>query len=388
MQYLTGNLTIEHALAVLYGFFLFCTASLTISCLIVRRDLNRTLTALKEIFNKSQMIDIGVYRSISAKMLSSKLLSHAWHEFDETTVKDESDKKVPVYNTRSFSEFFDREDFLDNSLNIGFFKKVPAMITSIGLFFTFLFIIFGLAQLQPQANGKIEGVTHLITGLSSKFVSSVFAIFYALIFTIFEDRTMKGMEKKYFELVHLLDLKFVRKSGEDYLRTISEGIRELNAQLQVLGKDESTILKSSETQTFDFEPARQALEKSALQNKTTAQYLDQFMLAFQEIKKQQDALLENFEQNEIDSLPHRTASGKNNIPQNNNLLAAIDGIQKCNETTKLAVANFMKEVEIKTVASQGRLESTVLKLVSTIDHLNSNVIVLKKHKNISGKANG
>ena len=127
--------------------------------------------------------------------------------------------------------------------SVSFFRKIPNLITSLGLFFTFLFIIFGLAHLVPQPSGKIDGVPELIKGLSAKFESSVLAILCAMAFTLIEDRLIRSVELAYKSFIDLLDSKFQRKTAEDYLRSLDKNMRELNHSMKRFSTDLAGVIK-------------------------------------------------------------------------------------------------------------------------------------------------
>ena len=71
-------------------------------------------------------------------------------------------EKIEIYNTKSFAEFIPKESFLDHNLHVSWFTKVPSLITSLGLFFTFLFIVFGLLHLKVQDSGKVDGINETV----------------------------------------------------------------------------------------------------------------------------------------------------------------------------------------------------------------------------------
>ncbi len=120
-------------------------------------------------------------------------------------------------------------------------KKAP--LTSLGLLFTFLFIVFGLMQIHFQGK-QILGIDVLISGLSAKFQSSVLAICLATVFTLLEHWAARSVSNSYRELIDLLDSKFEHKAPEDYLRSIDKNMRELSNSMKHFGTDLAGVIKS------------------------------------------------------------------------------------------------------------------------------------------------
>jgi hypothetical protein len=238
-RHLNVDVAMYTLIAVAGGSFLYFFVMWVRLCLEMR-DVRRSLI---EVLSGSQLITHAVYERISEKISNNKLVGHAWGEFDESVIRDDTEEEIQIYNTKPFSQFFRKDDLLEKRLHISSFRKIPSIVTSLGLLFTFLFIVFGLMHLVPQPSGKIDGVPELIQGLSAKFQSSVLAIFLSLIVTVLEDRLVRVLESTYQEIVDLLDRKFKFKGSEDYLRTIDKNMRELNNSMRHFGTDLSRVIK-------------------------------------------------------------------------------------------------------------------------------------------------
>jgi len=237
LQVLATHIHNEQAVYLL-AFILFLSLSLfTINWLSINRGLAAVIRRAEDLLKNVTTIDHATFDKLSEEISKSKLLSHYWGEFEETVIRDDSSDIIKIYNTRPFSDFFDRESLLENKLNLSSFRKVPSVLTSVGLFFTFLFIIFGLMNLHVQKTGKVDGIQLLIEGLSAKFQSSVVAIFFSLIFVVIEDRMVRIVEKQYNRLTDLFDKKFTRKTSEDFLRSIEKNIRDLNHSMKRFATD-------------------------------------------------------------------------------------------------------------------------------------------------------
>ena len=417
IQYLSSRVHIEHALFFLFIFFFSCCLWLSINCVLAFRELGRVISGLDKIMAKHLQVDGGVYKNICELMDGSKMIAPPWREFDETAIKDEADQRSQIYNTRSFGEFFPKEEFLQEHLNTGFFRKVPALVTSIGLFFTFLFIIFGLMHLEPQPSGKIDGVSQLITGLSAKFQSSVFAILYAVLFTVFEDRIVRVIEMKYTKLVHLVDRKFVRKSGEEYLRTIDRSMRLLNENIEILNAERLKKGKPSEKNVSGGQraaipqkteklgatkqnsippPISKGMKASAIEEDLfiarivedtqssieLTQKINEMMKVFHEVAEREALLLEKVFNHNSDSksVPppppgnHSFSLSEGQVKvMGASLTQIVENLQHCTEFTKMSMESYVNQVEEKLQGSTVHLEGAIDKLNKSLGVLNENV---------------
>lgn len=92
-----------------------------------------------------------------------------------------------------------------SAFNAGFFDAFPGLLTGCGLFLTFLAILFALMDVHAGANQAVTGVGQLINGLSGKFLSSVVALFLAILFTLWERRLTHGLERARDQFLDALD---------------------------------------------------------------------------------------------------------------------------------------------------------------------------------------
>lgn len=243
IKLLSHYIEVQHALIFILSGFFVGIVWIFIKWYYVQTELSGLTKEVRSILSGAKLIDFENFEKLADRMKRSKLVSHAWNEFDETIIRDDSEERVQIYNVKSISEFMPKEAFLEENLSVSFFRKIPNLITSLGLFFTFLFIIFGLAHLVPQSSGKIDGVPELIRGLSAKFESSVLAILCAMAFTLVEDRLIRSVELAYKSFIDLLDSKFQRKTAEDYLRSLDKNMRELNHSMKRFSTDLAGVIK-------------------------------------------------------------------------------------------------------------------------------------------------
>lgn len=271
------------AVCVLLGFSILSLLFFLKKWIPLWRELSRTNKKLNDLLISIKTIDHSTYDSLCSEMKNSKTFSHYWNEFDETVIKDTASEDVKIYNTKPFSSFISLESLLESRLSISLFRKIPSLITSIGLFFTFLFIVFGLSQLHPKGN-QIEGINVLVEGLSAKFWSSVIAIFISIAFTLIEDQLVRIISSNYHAMMNLLDKKFKNKTAEDYLASLDKNIAQLNNTMKLFGTDLAGVIKDGLTDGMKPSTDRLLQAISTLEKQKSENIADTLSNVLQEFK--------------------------------------------------------------------------------------------------------
>lgn len=273
------------AVCVLLGFSILSLLFFLKKWIPLWRELSRTNKKLNDLLISIKIIDHSTYDSLYSEMKNSKTFSHYWNEFDETVIKDAASEDVKIYNTKPFSSFISLESLLESKLSISLFRKIPSLITSIGLFFTFLFIVYGLSELHIQEGKQVvQGIDHLINGLSAKFWSSVIAIFISIAFTLIEDRLVHIISNNYHAMMNLLDKKFENKTAEDYLASLDKNIAQLNNTMKLFGTDLAGVIKDGLTDGMKPSTDRLLQAISTLEKQKSENIADTLSNVLQEFK--------------------------------------------------------------------------------------------------------
>lgn len=106
--------------------------------------------------------------------------------------------------------------------NRAFYSALPGLITSFGLFLTFLAILLALKDVTVSG-GMVLHVDELINGLSGKFVSSVVALLLAIGFTLVERRLAHDLEQERSRLAGAIDALFPHLSAVRVLSDLQQG---------------------------------------------------------------------------------------------------------------------------------------------------------------------
>ncbi|MEK8027157.1 MotA/TolQ/ExbB proton channel family protein [Pseudaquabacterium rugosum] len=143
-----------------------------------------------------------------------------------------------------------------------FVDYAPSLMTSLGLFGTFLGIFVGLLQFDPA---QIDGsITLLLGGLKTAFVTSIIGMFFAIAFKVLHTRHQDARpadgDSSPTDAVGPADIHAVLQRQHEVLGTIARGIggqdeRSLVGQLQMLRTDVADF-RSSTGQRHDAFEAR------------------------------------------------------------------------------------------------------------------------------------
>lgn len=109
----------------------------------------------------------------------------AWQEYRETLVPHEEGEQVILRNAVRPSTFFNLEDL---HFSPGFWRVVPGLFVTIGLFLTFLGLISALNSMAAPAGSGPQDLNIDINGLltiaSAKFIMSLTGLLCSILFTI------------------------------------------------------------------------------------------------------------------------------------------------------------------------------------------------------------
>lgn len=128
-------------------------------------------------------LDAAVYAS--EDKASREPVVSAWKEYRETLVPHEEGEQVVLRNAVRPSTFFNLEDL---HFSPGFWRVVPGLFVTIGLFLTFLGLISALNSMAAPAGSGLSDLNIDINGLltiaSAKFIMSLTGLLCSILFTI------------------------------------------------------------------------------------------------------------------------------------------------------------------------------------------------------------
>lgn len=180
-EYAPGIVTL-----LLFGLLIVCCSMFglqTIAHVAAIRQLDRAIRKLKSgdelssHFNELEQ-QINGFRSPSAKKIAV-----VWKEFAETLIIQDEGGKPVYHNSVRPSAFFNLEDM---GFGAGFWRHVPGLFVSLGLFLTFLGLVSALDSMASGAGGTIgaQQLNTLLTVASAKFIMSLTGLLCSIIFTL------------------------------------------------------------------------------------------------------------------------------------------------------------------------------------------------------------
>lgn len=200
---------------------------------------SRLSRRLQKLRSRDQAMDEEKLMLVGKLLANNKTTKHGWLEFCETLVRGERG----VLNTRPAQEFFPEHEIVESRIHLSFFEAVPALLTGLGLFATFVALYLGLGNLRVPDQGQIEGLPEFIEALSGKFLSSVLGLFSAVLFTFSRSFLVPRTLATYRNFCEAFDTLFDRITPEDLLYQLNQKSAEQAATLKHLALDISDRFK-------------------------------------------------------------------------------------------------------------------------------------------------
>lgn len=184
-------------------------------------------------------VDRGLQR-LGNRSIDRRLVE-AWSEFKETAVAPQTDSDV-LRNTVRPSAFFNREDLRAEA---PFWRRVPALFVSVGLFLTFLGLVAALDQTgrvldaasDASTGGTADSLKTLLQVASAKFIMSLTGLFCSIIFTVTLSTCARPMDSALYELCHAIEDGCDYLSEQGLLREMLDQSREQTTQLQTFSTE-------------------------------------------------------------------------------------------------------------------------------------------------------
>lgn len=150
------------------------------------RWLRNMITAIRGKEAMAQRID-EISANIEREKTNSarQSVAEAWKEYRATLVIEETEHGYNLRNAVRPGTFFNLEDL---HFNTGFFRILPGLFITVGLFLTFLGLISALASMVESVDGgaAMDGGTMatLLNVASAKFIMSLVGLLCSIVFTI------------------------------------------------------------------------------------------------------------------------------------------------------------------------------------------------------------
>ena len=116
----------------------------------------------------------------------------AWKEYRETLIEDDGGGRKVLHNSVRPSQFFNLDDL---HFGPGFWRVVPGLFVTSGLFLTFLGLVSALDSMQDEGGASEEAMTNLLAVASAKFIMSLTGLACSILFTVVLRRGMDLIER-------------------------------------------------------------------------------------------------------------------------------------------------------------------------------------------------
>lgn len=159
----------------------------------------------------------------------------AWDEYRETLVtRQEGDRSILCNSVRP-SQFFNPEDL---HFGVGFWRVVPGLFVTVGLFLTFLGLISALHAMNTEEGVSEEAMANLLTVASAKFIMSLTGLACSIIFTAllrfgtgWVERAIHRVNRELEERLSFLSLEGLAVEQVDATREQKEHFRRIGLEL-------------------------------------------------------------------------------------------------------------------------------------------------------------
>ena len=199
--------------------------------------------------------------AVDEALKESEVLKPAWNAFEKTLTRTDA----AVYSTTDAAEFFSVQS-LTQGLNMTFWQNYGGIFTGLGILGTFFGLTVGLYGVDVTS-GDIDtlkgSIANLLSGVETAFVTSLFGILFAIIYSIAHHGLMATLGENIRSLTDRLDETFPRRSVEDWLaEKFSEARRQTRAlqSLDLESQSQSASLQSMDAQSQSQTVALQSMD--------------------------------------------------------------------------------------------------------------------------------
>lgn len=165
-----------------------------------------------------------------------KSISDAWSEYRETMIVYGDGPDRILRNSVRPSAFFNTEDL---RFGPGFFRIVPGLFVTIGLFLTFLGLIAALSAVDVQGDPEQmkKGLEALLKAASAKFIMSLTGLFCSIVFTIALRSGVSRIEHDIHKTCHEIEIRLSFLSLEDIAVDQLAAMREQREHFRTIGME-------------------------------------------------------------------------------------------------------------------------------------------------------
>lgn len=169
-----------------------------------------------------------------SKNAQRRQLAAAWEKYKETLVPHEEGDTIVLRNAVRPSMFLNPEDL---GFGLGFWRIVPGLFVSVGLFLTFLGLIAALSTMAQGAEIDSSVMRQLLSVASAKFIMSLTGLFCSIVFTVLLRSIYGRLERSIHNLCATIEERLTYISLEALAAEQLKATREQREHFRLIGME-------------------------------------------------------------------------------------------------------------------------------------------------------
>ena len=243
---IAGLLTEDYVPGIVAAFLMLC---LLVAIVALKVNVHKRLRAIRWLSNvinshstphafTTAVVEIDQKIDSKSSNVAHQTLADAWHEYRETLVLYGEGEDRLYRNSVRPSTFFNVEDL---GYGAGFWRIVPGLFVTVGLFLTFLGLVAALSVMEVGSADSAtlqQSLDKLLKAASAKFIMSLTGLLCSIVFTVVLRRETGRIESNLHRLCSRLESQLQFISLEDisvkqlaFAREQTENLRNLAYEL-------------------------------------------------------------------------------------------------------------------------------------------------------------
>ena len=177
---------------------------------------------------------MNFFQELDEKMKENHFIFPLWEKYRRNFIIIPDDEEINhVYSTTDADEYFNFSN-LSAGISIEFWQNLAGVFTGLGVLGTFLGLTIGLLGFDMSSSATIQkGISNLLNGTSTAFLTSIVGILCALIFNYYYNNSLiRNFDASIDDFANKLDELIPRKQAEELLYINSEAVKEQTTELQ------------------------------------------------------------------------------------------------------------------------------------------------------------
>lgn len=177
---------------------------------------------------------MNFFQELDEKMKENHFIFPLWEKYRRNFIIIPDDEEINhVYSTTDADEYFNFSN-LSAGISIEFWQNLAGVFTGLGILGTFLGLTIGLLGFDMSSSATIQkGMSNLLNGTSTAFLTSIVGILCALIFNYYYNNSLiRNFDASIDDFANKLDELIPRKQAEELLYINSEAVKEQTTELQ------------------------------------------------------------------------------------------------------------------------------------------------------------